>query len=65
MSHTSRFGFGIETAFAPIFGGMVEQSRAAEVALPPPTGDVVVLLLPLVCAFADGINDDDATTTPR
>ncbi len=50
----SRFGLGTDTACAPIFGGMVEQSRGFEVALlllRAAVGEVV--LSPDGCAFVD------------
>ena len=31
MSHTSRLGFGMETAFASILEGIIEQSNAFDV----------------------------------
>ena len=49
MSHTSRLGFGMETAFASILEGIIEQSNAFDV-------DVVALSEDgLVWAITDGV----------
>ena len=49
MSHTSRLGFGIETALAAILDGIIEQSNAFEV-------DVVALSEDwLLWAITDGV----------
>jgi len=49
MSHTSRLGFGMETAFAAILDGIMEQSNAFDV-------DVVALSEDwLLWAITDGV----------